>query len=745
MNMKEFEEKKEVARREARGRDVVDVGAGVCVVYVGSDVGSAPVAGGPYSKASAGAKSGPCLTYVHHCVFVMCGDLASMWSLFGFCGGPSGKEQCPLCTIARVDQWRGSAGHATPRNRDRYVPIPLSPAARYVMCVLHCTMRVGEFALERLIMNCVNQKEGKNVTIGKASKKKKQSFLFLDPSIVALNKIEVIQRLKNELSAQGKDEESINIWKEKKSLRHWMKPDLVQALDKLLIDKLIVSSKIAEAKCAELDRMEYQALKTMRAEKIPGKTPKSRISKSLLAHDLFCNWYQNDILPQTPQHQEIDKRERGSEIGDEEVNVNEIRGNVRGSGRGTGTDSGRGKGRGTGSGRGKGRGRGRGTEKDREWRGKESGGGRGKGNEAKEKKVEIQGVRKSKRTKKSRKAWEEKDYDDESYNLAVQRSLSGEGSSCKDIGLSGDTESISDILFDQWSSQDFSLSQSSLSVTFSGTDLTSNTCSGGNLSDIEPDISSDLSFAPISFSASSSSLSGSSIISYQSLQEEVSYDDVEPLNTDFGQDSIPFSVANDERLNTPSLQKLGCVFLKLKIPLKFKVVEEEVKLGWYSGTYMQKILKNAALVFDCCPISNQTKKIWTDFYSLLDLLSSDPAKGSSRTQVAALYNEKFQEWKKLFLGVGAGILPEWRIYLHILEMHAGNLYEKFGNLHPWANEAGEHMHALDRMFFFQRSRKGSSKLNTKILTTGLSVRLSHNALGAYRTYGQVPDYIKEVK
>jgi hypothetical protein len=38
------------------------------------------------------------LTYEHYCVFVMCGDLASMWSLFGFCGGPSGSEQCPLCT-----------------------------------------------------------------------------------------------------------------------------------------------------------------------------------------------------------------------------------------------------------------------------------------------------------------------------------------------------------------------------------------------------------------------------------------------------------------------------------------------------------------------------------------------------------------------------------------------------------------------------------------------------------------------
>jgi hypothetical protein len=299
MTMTEFEEKKEVAGREARnGR----VGAGVGVVNVGSDVGSdvgsALRPGVPYSKASAGAKSGPCLTYTHHCVFVMCGDLASMWSLFGFCGGPSGKEQCPLCTIARVDQWRGVAGNATPRNRDRDVPIPLSPVARYVMCVLHCTMRVGEFALERLIMSCINQKEGKNVSIGKASKKKKQSFICLDPSIVALNKNEVIQRLRNELSAQGKDEESINIWKKKKNFRDWMKPDLVQALDKLLIDKFIGSSKIAKAKCAELYGMDFQALKTMRAEKIPGKIPKARYSTSFVAHELdwVGNQAQNPFL-----------------------------------------------------------------------------------------------------------------------------------------------------------------------------------------------------------------------------------------------------------------------------------------------------------------------------------------------------------------------------------------------------------------------------------------------------------------
>ena len=42
----------------------------------------------------------------HCCVFVMCGDLKSMWALFEFCSGISGKEQCPCCTIQRVDHYQ---------------------------------------------------------------------------------------------------------------------------------------------------------------------------------------------------------------------------------------------------------------------------------------------------------------------------------------------------------------------------------------------------------------------------------------------------------------------------------------------------------------------------------------------------------------------------------------------------------------------------------------------------------------
>jgi hypothetical protein len=204
-------------------------------------------------------------------------------------------------------------------------------------------------------------------------------------------------------------------------------------------------------------------------------------------------------------------------------------------------------------------------------------------------------------------------------------------------------------------------------------------------------------------------------------------------------------VANDERLDTPSLQKLGCVLYKLKIPFKFKVVENQLKLGRYTGTEMRKILQNSESIFECCPIQKHSKKLWMDFYSCLDMICNDPPEGKSRTEVAEMFHEKFQDWKNFFFQHGGMILPEWRIYLHILEIHAGNMYHKFGNLHPWANEAGEHMHALDRMFFFQRSRKGTSKLCTRILTTGLSVRWSHLKNNAYKTYNEVPEEIKEVK
>jgi hypothetical protein len=49
---------------------------------------------------------------------------------------------------------------------------------------------------------------------------------------------------------------------------------------------------------------------------------------------------------------------------------------------------------------------------------------------------------------------------------------------------------------------------------------------------------------------------------------------------------LPFLVAEDERLRTPSLKQLGKVFWDLKLPLKFRVEEEQLKLGQYTGTQM---------------------------------------------------------------------------------------------------------------------------------------------------------------
>jgi hypothetical protein len=113
--------------------------------------------------------------------------------------------------------------------------------------------------------------------------------------------------------------------------------------------------------------------------------------------------------------------------------------------------------------------------------------------------------------------------------------------------------------------------------------------------------------------------------------------------------------------------------------------------------------------------------------------------------MAFLFHKK-ATWKTLFLGQAGNIDSEWRIYLHILECHGADMYEKFGNLHPWANEAGEHLHALDRMFFFQRSRKGTQQgLAKKILTTGMRVRWSHNQLRHYQTNLDIPTDVKRAK
>jgi hypothetical protein len=465
------------------------------------------------------------LTYEHYCVFVMCGDLASMWSLFGFCGGPSGSEQCPLCTLARVDQWRGAGITVTKRKRASDVPIPLSPDARYVMCLLHCTMRIGEFAMEKLIMNCINQKQGKHVGIGKMSKKKKLSVLCLDPTIAYMNKGEMIQEIRKKLREQSNDEESINPWKKKKPLIKWLKNDLCKALDKLMIEKLLRSSKLARDKCQELNDMDLRALKTLRA-KTHSVLPQTRSTKFLLEHDLFCHWYQNEGLFLIPE-QETDQRERGSGVRNATGGKEDVRDTERVTGRGRGTGRGKGRGnvketwKGRGNGRGKETGRGRGTGRGictERGRGKERGSGRGSEKEARKGEREERntiempsgGVRRSTRNRKIKKKDDEwgcfEEENDEDFMLALGMSLSGEDSSSNlSLGkgeLSSDT--ASDIFFNQSSSADVSFVKSGI---FSGDEVTSDISSLGNFSDIESLTDSDFSFVPITFSEGTEALS----------------------------------------------------------------------------------------------------------------------------------------------------------------------------------------------------------------------------------------------
>jgi hypothetical protein len=55
----------------------------------------------------------------------------------------------------------------------------------------------------------------------------------------------------------------------------------------------------------------------------------------------------------------------------------------------------------------------------------------------------------------------------------------------------------------------------------------------------------------------------------------------------------------------------------------------------------------------------------------------------------------------------------------LLKCHAGQMYEVLCNLKPWSNEAGEQLHALDRMFYFQERRMRAFEMDMEILTTSL--------------------------
>ena len=101
------------------------------------------------------------------------------------------------------------------------------------------------------------------------------------------------------------------------------------------------------------------------------------------------------------------------------------------------------------------------------------------------------------------------------------------------------------------------------------------------------------------------------------------------------------------------------------------------------------------------------------------MLTSDPPKGSNCEAVTINFEKKIGSWKESFTDWGGEMGSTWRIYFHILEAHAADTYCQFGNLRPWAAEAGEQVHYLDRMHFYRSSQRGSANLNAKVLTTGL--------------------------
>jgi hypothetical protein len=205
------------------------------------------------------------------------------------------------------------------------------------------------------------------------------------------------------------------------------------------------------------------------------------------------------------------------------------------------------------------------------------------------------------------------------------------------------------------------------------------------------------------------------------------------------------AVENDKRLTTSGLRKLGKVFQKLSLPLKFSIQNEaEVKVGRYSGKNMKKIFRNARAVFSCSELHPGWGELWRDFYDLLSNLTEDPPEGSTRQDVSRKFREGFKQWRERYEQEGQ-LHSDWRIYFHIVEMHAADMYEELGSLQPWANEAGEQLHALDRMFVFQRRRRSASDLSSDLLITAIRVRQSHHEIGRMQVPAKIPDEVKAAK
>jgi hypothetical protein len=198
-------------------------------------------------------------------------------------------------------------------------------------------------------------------------------------------------------------------------------------------------------------------------------------------------------------------------------------------------------------------------------------------------------------------------------------------------------------------------------------------------------------------------------------------------------------IEDDKRLITPAMKKLAKIFHDLRLPLKFSVDEDfVVKLGRYSGKQMRKILANAESIFGCSELRPTLGQFWKQFYDMFETLSHDPPEGSSHHQVASQYQKDFSEWKENFMHQAGYLKTEWRIYLHILENHAADYYLQLGSLQPWSNEAGEHLHALDRMFVHQRRRRRAADLCEDVLVSAIRVRQSHLLAGNMQVASDIP-------
>jgi hypothetical protein len=520
------------------------------------------------SKSTLDINDGGCL--VHHCVFIMCGDLASIWALFGFCSNINGPFQCPCCTLARIDQWRGTPSdeiEVTDRSWQKGTPIPLAPSSRFVLCLLHCLLRIGDYALELLISDCLNEGQGnipahlRKVVTRKPSQHQVNSTSMADPEIAFLKKKDLKSRVSRSLAELKETWESYNTGSCISKATISVLRDVENQLE---IKKVLQNDPAAKLYVESLEGESYADLKAKVREK-RFTMPKGSKSAIALKKQLFAWWCQ-----ERKQQQCLTT----TTSKEEEENVED----------------------------------------------------------------EVEEV-------------EEEEENGESENLSTSESGAY---TCSDLSMNSEDNASADLI---------------------------------------------------------------------TMTEE----------------AINF----DEKYETQSLKDLALAFHRLRLPLKFIVKEKgELCVGRYSGVQMKKIFQNAAIIFPCNPIRKNSAILWTKFYGIFEKITKDPPEGKTRHEISSSFQEEMKNWKKEFLSEGGEVKRDWRIYLHLLECHAGQMYEVLGNLKPWSNEAGEQLHALDRMFYFQGRRMKASEMDVEILTTSLRVRESHYKMGAMQVPSQIPDDVK---